>query len=57
MPTILRAETTFAVQTVSADFPVFAEGEKVEKIRIAAAFGGPSEVFLITESGKEVRWR
>lgn len=54
---VIRAETTFAVQTASNDFPTFAEGEKVEKVRVASALGGPSEVFLITESGKEVRWR
>lgn len=57
MALVLRAETTFAVQTASNDLPTFVEGEKVEKIRVASAFSGPSEVFLITESGKEVRWR
>lgn len=57
MVSIIRAETTFAVQMASNDFPKFAEGEKVENVRVAAAVGGLSEVFLITESGKEVRWR
>lgn len=54
---IIRAETSFPIQTASNDFPTFVEGEKVERVRVAAAFGGPSEVFLVTESGKEVRLR
>lgn len=57
MPNVLRAETTFAVQTASNDFPTFAEGEKVEQIRVASVYGRKSEVFLITESGREIPWR
>lgn len=53
---VLRAETTFAVQTASLDFPVFAEGEKVEKVRVASNLGGKSAVYLITRSGKEILW-
>lgn len=56
-PNVLRAEATFIVQTASNDFPTFAEGEKVEMIRVAAALGGPSSVFLITESGREIPWQ
>jgi hypothetical protein len=38
----------------SNPFPLYAEGEKVERVRVASVLGGPSSVFLITESGKEV---
>lgn len=53
---VIRAEATFAVQTASNDFPVFAEGEKVEKIKVASILGGGSSLFLITESGREIPW-
>lgn len=56
MVNVIRAEATFAVQTASNDVPVFAEGEKVEKIRVASVLGGGSSLFLITESGREIPW-
>jgi hypothetical protein len=56
VPTVLRAEATFAVLTASNPFPVFAEGEKVERILVASVLGGESSIFLITESGREVPW-
>lgn len=54
---VVMASATFTVQTASNPFPTFAEGERVEKIRVAATFGGPSTIFLITESGKEVPYQ
>lgn len=57
VPTVLRAEATFAVLTASNSFPVFADGEKVEKVLVASVLGGESSVYLITESGREVPWR
>lgn len=53
---VLRAEATFTIQTASNPFPAFAGGEKVEQIKVAAAFGGQSTLMLITESGKEMLW-
>jgi hypothetical protein len=51
---VVQASATFTVQTASNPFPVYAQGEKVEKIRVAATFGGQSTIYLITESGKEI---
>jgi len=54
---VVQASATFTVQVASNPFPVYAEGEKVEKIRVAATFGGPSTIFLITGSGKEIPYQ
>jgi hypothetical protein len=54
---VVQASATFTVQVASNPFPVYAEGEKVEKIRVAATFGGPSTIVLITESGKEIPYQ
>jgi hypothetical protein len=43
--------------TVSADLSPFLpriDGEPVEKIRLAAVYGGTSQMYFITRSGKEV---
>jgi hypothetical protein len=34
--------------------PVYAEGEEVTHVRVAAVFGGPSSVTYITASGREI---
>jgi hypothetical protein len=34
--------------------PIYAEGERVDKIKVAANLGGKSTVTYITESGREV---
>lgn len=57
LPTIIRADAIFTVQTASNPFPKFAEDEKVEKIRVASVLGGKSSISLITESGREVPWQ
>jgi len=51
---MISVETTFPIALASLDFPTFVLGEKVENIKLAAAFGGESSIFLITESGKEI---
>lgn len=54
-PSVLSASATFTLtQTAANDFPVFADGERVEKVRVAAAFGGKSSVVYITTSGREI---
>lgn len=52
--TIIQASATFTVQTASNQMPMYADGEKVVKIKVAAVMGGKSTVTYITESGKEV---
>lgn len=34
--------------------PIYAEGERVEKIRVETAMGGEPKLIYITESGKEI---
>ena len=34
--------------------PLFAQGEEVERVRVAATLGGPSQVTYITTPGREV---
>jgi len=46
---ILMAQATFTIQTA-----MYYEGEKIEKVRVAAMMGRGSEVTYITESGKEI---
>jgi hypothetical protein len=52
---VLSASATFTItQTAALDFPVFADGDRVEKVRVAAALGGKSSVVYITASGREI---
>lgn len=54
-PSVISASATFTItQTAALDFPVFADGERVEKVRVAAALGGKSSVTYITASGREI---
>lgn len=46
---ILMAQATFTVQTA-----MYYDGEKIDKVRVAAAMGGESEAVYITEKGKEI---
>lgn len=52
-PSIITASVTLTV-TASNGGPIFAQGERVEKIRIDTAAGGGSTMTYITESGKEI---
>ncbi|MBI1821016.1 MAG: hypothetical protein HY036_08880 [Nitrospirae bacterium] len=54
LPNVLLVQATFSVALAANDFPTYAEGEKVEKIRVASSYGGVSKVTLITASGKEI---
>lgn len=47
---ILTATATFTIQTA-----MYWDGEKIEKVRVAATAGKGSEAFYITESGKEIK--
>lgn len=51
---VILLSTTFDIQTASNGMPVYAEGEKVVKMKVASILGGGTSVTYITESGKEV---
>jgi hypothetical protein len=46
---VIMAEATFTVQQA-----MYYNGEKIDKVRVAATMGGKSKVVYITESGKEI---
>lgn len=52
---VLMATATFTVQASSGDMPIYADGEKVIKMRVTSVLGDKSSLTYITESGKEVR--
>lgn len=52
---VLMATATFTLQTASNQTPVYVDGEKVVKMRVASVLGGKSSITYITESGKEVQ--
>ncbi len=47
---VIMAQATFTLLTA-----MFYDGEKIEKVRVAAVMGKESEVVYITESGREVK--
>jgi hypothetical protein len=51
---VIRATVTLDV-LIALGRPTFINGEKVDKVEVAATFGGPSEVVYITSSGRRVR--
>jgi hypothetical protein len=51
---VLTAAATFPLVASAGSGPLFAEGEEVKWVRVAATFGGPSTVTYLTASGKEV---
>jgi len=53
-PSIITASVTFQLASLNGFGPVYAAGEKVKFVRVAANVGGKSSVTYITESGKEV---
>lgn len=53
-PSVISLTATFTVQVASNGMPLYVEGEKVVKMRVASVLGGKSSVTYITESGKEV---
>lgn len=53
---LINATATIDLSTgISQLEPIFINGERVKRIEIAASYGGPSETFYITESGKRVK--
>lgn len=53
-PSIITSSVTFQVSALNGVGPIYAAGEKVEYVRVAANLGGRSTITYITESGKEV---
>jgi hypothetical protein len=41
--------------TIAKATPIFLNGERVNRIEVAATFGGASELTYITESGRRIR--
>lgn len=53
-PSTLSASTTYTIVTAMGDaLSVYAQGERVEKVRLATTMNGPTTATLITVSGKE----
>lgn len=53
-PSVISASATFTLAALPGAGPVFADGEPVERIRVAATLGGPSQITYITTSGREI---
>lgn len=53
--TILMVATTTVDGLLAFAKPVFVDGERVNKVEIAAGFGGGSEVTYITHSGRRIK--
>lgn len=53
-PSVISASATFTVAALPGATPVYADGEKVERVRVAAILGGRSQVAYITASGREL---
>jgi hypothetical protein len=49
-PNVISAYTTFTVTQTAKTF----DGEDIEKVRVAATYGGASRVTYLTKSGREV---
>lgn len=54
---VLTATATFPLLASLGGGPVFAEGQEVKWVKVAANYGGDSKVTYIAASGKEVRIR
>ncbi|MBI2412062.1 MAG: hypothetical protein HYV24_02485 [Deltaproteobacteria bacterium] len=52
-PSTLTISTTYSL--ASNEMPIYAEGERVESIRVASVLGGRSMVTYVTESGREIQ--
>ena len=53
-PSVLSASATFTLAALPGAGPLYADGEEVEQVRVAAILGGPSQVVYITTSGREL---
>lgn len=54
-PCILTVTATYTLLSASLDGPVYVNGERIEKVRIASAVGSDMSVTYITESGREIK--
>mgnify|MGYP001585332382 CR=1 FL=1 len=52
-PSLITVSATYQA-VASNGSPIYAEGERVDKIRVSASIGGESAVTYITESGREI---
>jgi hypothetical protein len=52
---LVSATTTVDLIIASNLKPIFIDGERVNKMKISATFGGQSEITYITESGKRIK--
>ncbi|MBI3722021.1 MAG: hypothetical protein HY248_05660 [Fimbriimonas ginsengisoli] len=53
-PSVISASATFTLAALPDAGLLFAQGEQVERIRVAAVLGGPPTITYITRSGREV---
>ena len=53
-PSIISASATFDLVASLGHGPVYAEGQRVARIRVVAMLGGPAQVTYITASGREI---
>jgi hypothetical protein len=51
---VLTATATFPLVASAGGGPVYAEGEEVTHMRVAAVLGGATQVTYITRSGREI---
>lgn len=55
--TVLTASTIINLATLGDLQPLFINGERVDKIEVAARFGGSSQIAYITHSGRRIQVR
>ncbi len=53
-PSVISASATFTLAAIPGIGPLFAQGEQIERVRVAAVLGAPSRVVYITRSGREI---
>ncbi|MCP9494830.1 MAG: hypothetical protein MSG64_10290 [Pyrinomonadaceae bacterium MAG19_C2-C3] len=51
---VITATTTYDV-VVALGKPMFIEGERIDRVEVAATFGGASQLTFITRSGKRIK--
>ena len=53
-PSVISASATFTLASLPGAGPLYADGEEVKQVRVAATLGGPSQVTYLTASGREL---
>jgi hypothetical protein len=51
---VLTATATYPLMASAGEGPLYAEGEEVTHIRVAALLGGQSTLTYVTRSGREI---